>query len=190
MPGWLEYSKQNTCNFYTPEVQKYTYIYIYVSVAVPQIGRHMNQQTAELQEASGTSVSFSVGIQMPTSSRAMRKKPCIAAKTTSTSSRQTFRYVAHSGVLSFASLHTQQHGPFCQSSCLRHHHQDVPGEAGGRHTRSRSSVSRHSPLCPFPNMGPMLNAQGSNSGSRGWLVLQGFVVGSILQTLFSPPEKT
>lgn len=100
---------------------------------------------------------------MPTSNRANKKKPCIAAKTTDTSSCQTFHYASHSGVVSFVSPLVQQHCPFCQSSCLGHHPQDVPGKAGSSHARSTSSRARQSPLCPFSSMGPTLNVQSSSS---------------------------
>lgn len=137
---------------------------------MPEIGRHMNQQSGKsLEKGFEHSCSFSAGIQMPTSSRANKKKPCIAAKTTDTSSCQTFHYASHPGVVSFASPLVQQHCTFCQSSCLGHHPQDVPKEAGSRHARSKSSTARQSPLCPFPNMGPMLTIQGSSSSKWDFL---------------------
>lgn len=115
---------------------------------------------------------------MPTSSRANKKKLCIAAKKTDTSRCQTFHYTSHSDVLSFASPLVRQHCPFCQSSWLEHHPQDVLGEAGSRHARSTSSMARQSPFCLFPNMEPTLMMQGSSSSSKWdfflWLTLQLF----------------
>lgn len=116
---------------------------------------------------------------MPTSNRANKKKPCIAAKTTDTSSCQTFHYASHSGVVSFVSPLVQQHCPFCQSSCLGHHPQDVPGKAGSSHARSTSSRARQSPLCPFSSMRPTLTVQSSSSK---W----DFFLQVILQRFFSP----
>lgn len=145
----------------------------------------MIRETAESQEASGISVSFQEEFRCLHLAEQMRKKPCLAAKTTGTSSRQTFRYATHSSVVSFASPHAQQHFPVHQSRCLGHRHHDVLGEVGSRLTRSTpSTAGGQCPLCPFPSMWPTLITQGSNSRWWGSLVLQGFVVGCMLQAFF------
>lgn len=124
------------------------YIYIYTSVSVPYIERHTIRETAESQEASGTSVSFQEEFRCLHLAEQTRKKPCLAAKTTGTSSRQTFRYATHSNVLSVASPHARQHSPIYQSRCLGHHHHDVLGEVGSRHTRSTPSTDRRADNVP------------------------------------------
>lgn len=88
---------------------------------------------------------------MPTSSSVNKKKPCIAAKTTDTSSCQTFHYASHFGVVSFASPLVQQHCPFCQSSCLGHHPQDV---LGGRQHGAHPSWPGKTPSVHSQTWGP------------------------------------
>lgn len=145
----------------------------------------MIRETAESQEASGISVSFQEEFRCLHLAEQMRKKPCLAAKTTGTSSRQTFRYATHSSVVSFASPHAQQHSPVHQSRCLGHRHHNVLGQVGSRLTGSTPSTAcGQCPLCPFPSMWPTLATEGSNSRWWGSLVLQGFVVGCMLQAFF------
>lgn len=165
MLGWLEYSKQNTFHSDTSEVYKYTYIFGHTYICATD---RKTYEPANCKTARGFEhpCFFSAGIQMPTSSRANKKKLCIAAKTTDTSRCQTFHYTSHSDVLSFASPLVRQHCPFCQSSWLEHHPQDVLGEAGSRHARSTSSTARQSPFCLFPNVEPTLTMQGSSSSSK------------------------
>lgn len=172
MLGWLEYSKQNTFHSDTSEVYKYTYIFGHTYIC--KCHRQEDIRTSKLQNHKRLRTPLFLFSRNSDAyiQQSKQEKTLHSCQATDTSRCQTFHYTSHytshSDVLSFASPLVRQHCPFCQSSWLEHHPQDVLGEAGSRHARSTSSMARQSPFCLFPNVEPTLTMQGSSSSSSKW----------------------
>lgn len=122
------------------------------------------------------------GIQMPTSSRANKKKPCIAAKTTDTYSCQNFHYASHPGVVSFASPLVQRTVLFARATVW---------EITPRMSQGRQAASMLGANLALPGKVPSVHSQtwGRCSPYRaGAAAANGIFYVVDVTTLFSPAQ--